>query len=851
MDKRSDAMRQAVDVLESGGSAQIFGNHGSGKSMFLARIAASFSARGWQVLRLRGNRSFSSTPLMALALAGVTAAESGRVGAVGAAVNELETLLPAQRSLIVIDDAELLDDTSGGVISELLARRSISLLVGRESRSTQNRTRDFDWLSNPFGVGIRLGHLNYDDLSKVVSHQLQGAVGSAAMSQIFAASGGNPGLAIAITASARYEGTLINREGEWVSTGSLWSDSLAPYVESILAQLRSDQWDALETLALLGVVEAHTFLELTAPDTPVELEELSLIEFYPADGQLFVTVSPPLLVDYFRHRPAVARRYRLSAALEERFPGDAKSLTRFQARELATSSDAPFVRLVHEHLRNRLILAQSEWSRSPSQATAAQLIEASLDSDASAEDVQALFTSSESLAGDEAAAIKWALLRAEFLILFPLDHRAAIDYLERQAPRYQQLGVLLTIRAFEIRSSVERAAGPVDLPDPGDEALDPRVRSALHAAIGMHAMLQGKLGQASEHLTAASHHVGRDETYDRVALQVLNNYFGSKPHEARAIGERGQARAIAAFSSLEIRSYSYLTALMGVLDGRTRSVERAIRVTLSLGEPVRRPPFVHITLLVIGAVLAARRGDDARVHTFMAQLGALEAPDSPVPGGSRCWAEAQILASNGQAVQAADHMQRSADSDFERGLTLTAAFHYLLALEFDPTAERLAATRDRIAQVESEYFAVFLRYIGAIVDRDIEGLRTAATLFERAGRFGHALAALQRAHSFAEESGQEAAAVLEHLQTLQQELPSDDFAEIVTTRATPRFTTRELQIAALAVGGMSNQEIADELVLSIRTVESHMHRVMKKAGAETRGDLSAVVSSRGPVSAWE
>lgn len=827
--------------------------HGIGKSMFLSRVAERFESRGWTVLRLRGNRSFTGNPLMCLALAGITSAEPGRAGAVPAAVSELEAHLPDGRSLIVVDEAELLDDASGGVISDLLSKHQVALIVSRTATPLHEGAHNFDWLTDASGVGIRLGPMHYDDLNRVVSHHPSGPIGAAAMSQIFAVSGGNPGLASAITAAAVHEERLVERDGEWVLTGSLWSDSLTPYVKSILSRLTPEQWDALEMLALLGVVEATTFLELAGSEIPVELEEYSLIEFYPADGQLLVTVSPPLLVDYFRHRPSVARRYRLGEALKGYFPGDAQALAQILPLDTSSAVDAPFVRRVHGHLRNRFILAQLEWSRSPSKATAAQLIETSIISGAPADDIEALFEQSEGLNGDEAASVKWALLRGEFLIYFHAEHDKATRYLESEAPKFPRLGPLLAIFAFEIRSSVFRTGDAVDLLDPADDDLDPLVRSAVYAALGMHFMLLGQLSRANQHLLSAELYTGRAESVDRIAIHVLTNYFGDDPEGARSIGERGHASAVVSFSSVEIRGYNYLNAIMGFLDGRTRSVEEAIRMTLSLGEPLRRPPFVHITLLVLGTVLAARRGDALMVRSFSAQLSALDAPDSPSPGGSRAWAHAQILASDDRAVEAADLMQADADQNWDRGLRLTAGFNYLLALEFDPTLERIAQCRDRILTSDSAYFACFLDYVTAIAEQDATALLSAGERFAKAGRFGHALAAFRHAGRIAEADSDAvtAARARELWAETQATLPHDDYAETIVNAQAPRFTSRELQIAALAVDGMSNQEIANELVLSVRTVESHMHRVMKKAGAESRSDLGAMLATNPAASIWD
>lgn len=51
------------------------------------------------------------------------------------------------------------------------------------------------------------------------------------------------------------------------------------------------------------------------------------------------------------------------------------------------------------------------------------------------------------------------------------------------------------------------------------------------------------------------------------------------------------------------------------------------------------------------------------------------------------------------------------------------------------------------------------------------------------------------------------------------------------------FTGRELQIAQLIAEGQSNKEIARDLGLSLKTVESHRAAAMRKAGVRTAAEL--------------
>src|SRR6478672_11190 len=62
-----------------------------------------------------------------------------------------------------------------------------------------------------------------------------------------------------------------------------------------------------------------------------------------------------------------------------------------------------------------------------------------------------------------------------------------------------------------------------------------------------------------------------------------------------------------------------------------------------------------------------------------------------------------------------------------------------------------------------------------------------------------------------------------------------------TLLATPEaadLTPREREIALLAAAGSSSREIADRLVVSVRTVDNHLHNAYRKLGVTRRQDLA-------------
>ena len=56
------------------------------------------------------------------------------------------------------------------------------------------------------------------------------------------------------------------------------------------------------------------------------------------------------------------------------------------------------------------------------------------------------------------------------------------------------------------------------------------------------------------------------------------------------------------------------------------------------------------------------------------------------------------------------------------------------------------------------------------------------------------------------------------------------------------LTAGERRVVALAAGGRSNREIAAELFLSLKTVETHLSHAYAKLSVRRRGDLAAALA---------
>ncbi|OHV31217.1 MULTISPECIES: helix-turn-helix transcriptional regulator [Pseudofrankia] len=72
--------------------------------------------------------------------------------------------------------------------------------------------------------------------------------------------------------------------------------------------------------------------------------------------------------------------------------------------------------------------------------------------------------------------------------------------------------------------------------------------------------------------------------------------------------------------------------------------------------------------------------------------------------------------------------------------------------------------------------------------------------------------------------------------------PADEAGSRPWPAGAASLSGRERQVALLAVDGLTNREIADQLAVSVRTVEYHLGRVNRKLGITRREDIRAALT---------
>ena len=142
-----------------------------------------------------------------------------------------------------------------------------------------------------------------------------------------------------------------------------------------------------------------------------------------------------------------------------------------------------------------------------------------------------------------------------------------------------------------------------------------------------------------------------------------------------------------------------------------------------------------------------------------------------------------------------------------------------------PGLERIAAASD------SEYVAARLAHVQALLAEDAAALDEVATSFEQIGAAllgSEAAAAASALHQRAT-LRRAAAASARHATALLADCEGAQPFRAVPDQPGVDLTRREREIAELAARDLSSREIAEQLVLSARTVENHLQRGVREA----------------------
>jgi ATP/maltotriose-dependent transcriptional regulator MalT len=229
------------------------------------------------------------------------------------------------------------------------------------------------------------------------------------------------------------------------------------------------------------------------------------------------------------------------------------------------------------------------------------------------------------------------------------------------------------------------------------------------------------------------------------------------------------------------------------------------------------------------AAAALRRSEEAygpQVAVFLPELEL-----------ARAWERACV----GQTSVAQTHAVRAARIARQSGMYAVEmhALHIAVRLGDRSQTERLAELAETLNSPLAEAMAEHAR---GLADHDGDVLDDAGVRFADMGAAGlaaEAVAHAAREHACTGQRGKEVKSSTRAHGLARQggiRTPAVDAA------AWPLpITAREREIANLVAAGLSNRQIADRLVVSVRTVEGHVYRIFAKLGIDDRHQLIHLV----------
>lgn len=244
------------------------------------------------------------------------------------------------------------------------------------------------------------------------------------------------------------------------------------------------------------------------------------------------------------------------------------------------------------------------------------------------------------------------------------------------------------------------------------------------------------------------------------------------------------------------------------------------------------------SLGMAGDADGARRAMEASVNARHPSLGMYEADD--------LLAQAWTAAAEGVVSQACDHVRAAATLAANQGIAAVEvhAWHTLVrvggATDAAHAFPRLAALAE---VVQGPMAPLAAQHAKTASERDGDGLDAVASDFEAMGAnllaadaFAHGAAAHGEAgrKSRATASGRKARALAERCGSIRT--PALAAVEVPLP-----ISDREREVVHLAASGLSNRQIAERLVVSVRTVESHLYQATAKLGVAGREGLIEVL----------
>ena len=830
----------------------LVGDAGVGKTTLARLVTQALPVR---VQWVAGTESARSIPLGVFAHLVGSATSRDPVAFLAAA---RETILSEGHSVIGVDDAHLLDQLSATLLHQLALDGSVRIVATVRSGETVPDAITSLW-KDGYLQRLHLMPFTKDQCVTLIESALGGRVEGLSADLMWESSGGNALYVKHLVEGALEAGTLRQVRGVWQLRGrTAVTSELASLLDSRVDQLPDNVLHALRLLTFCEPLDLDTLSGIAGVEAVEDAENRGLIRVVEEHNGIDVRFNHPLFGEVIRRRLGMAAARRLRGEVVRALQGHPLRgpTDRIRLAELTLDSDeSPEVDLLVSAARDAIALTNVTLGERLARAAvnrggglvASELLARSLlwqGNSAEAEETLSAFDPNQM---NELELVRWGLARIANLHWSMGDAEGADEVLDLLCDRVAHPGLKLVVagvasasRLFEnqLEEAVELSELVLASPDAS--------AAAVEWAVFGGALALALMGRGEEVEAVAQRGHEFDDKVDGL-LRYLTA-FG----EVRAlvlsgdfdIAAKRSADIVRITSAGQYLAWGMANVLVGTVElGRGRfadTVSRMEQTVAALTSESAASWSFPARLLLAQSYCALARADAGA--KMVAELRTRSGKHVAVFGPQLRIAESWLAAAEGNvstAIELALDAARLAATSKQTAIEMLALHD---AVRFgdqtcpDQLAELAANTGGRLASAIGAHAA-------AVRDRDAVKMWEAAQQFEQIGALLSAAdASAQAAVAFEacddRRRSVEAAAAAARLAAECGGLrtPALDLA----AHPLP-LTVREREIANLVAAGLSNKDIADRLVVSVRTIEGHLYRACIKLDISDREDLAAMI----------
>jgi DNA-binding CsgD family transcriptional regulator len=284
--------------------------------------------------------------------------------------------------------------------------------------------------------------------------------------------------------------------------------------------------------------------------------------------------------------------------------------------------------------------------------------------------------------------------------------------------------------------------------------------------------------------------------------------------------------------------------------GRVRDAAAHARESVAVLRRIGRPMFLHEAMHVL-AMARAHTDEIAGATTVLAKVKELALPRRSYDAADALVAQAWTAAAQAHLPQARALADEAAQLALKSGDLVMASVAMHTQARFGAASEVTDALDRLERRIDPGIVNPMAAHTRNLAADNPQGLQDAAAAFADLGAdLLAADAAADAAVAWTRQGhNRNAAAATRQAVDLADACQGATTPALQSISARARLTPAEHETAVLAAAGQSNKAIADELVLSVRSVENRLQRVYEKLGISSRAALPHALDLATPSSA--